>query len=336
MRLFTFSLGSRVSQTVFFLFLTLLASASLRAQVIIAGAPGIHSSNTVSADLPVPPLATRVCTVQLFTNLEFADFNTKNFNYTPPPSCPGPWAKVVFTADFTVTEGTQYDRTAQFYLGGANIFYGTTPEPRSNLSPFWRVERDITDLTSLLEAPQAGTALLGNYVGVYNGVDYDGIIYADAHLTFFSTDPESPAPLTPSLVAGIPGNGGAATLNTSTSVYEQTVTLPTNVTSAYLDVFAQGQSDDEFWYFSVPNNLTSLLEDYGNTGFRETEITIDGKPAGVAPVYPWIFTGGIDYFLWEPIPGVQTLNFKPFRVDLTPLCRPAFQRQNPHRRPPGL
>ena len=43
------------------------------------------------------------------------------------------------------------------------------------------------------------------------------------------------------------------------------------------------------------------------------------RPAGVAPVYPWIFTGGIDPYLWFPIPGVQTLNFTPYRVDLTPF-----------------
>ena len=49
-------------------------------------------------------------------------------------------------------------------------------------------------------------------------------------------------------------------------------------------------------------------------------MTIDGQPAGVAPVYPWIYTGGIDPYLWEPIPGVQTLDFKPYRVDLTPFA----------------
>ncbi len=70
----------------------------------------------------------------------------------------------------------------------------------------------------------------------------------------------------------------------------------------------------------VPNALANELESCGDTGFRETEITIDGIPAGVAPVYPWIYTGGIDPFLWAPIPGVQTLNFKPFRVDLTPFA----------------
>ncbi len=39
-----------------------------------------------------------------------------------------------------------------------------------------------------------------------------------------------------------------------------------------------------------------------------------------APVYPWIYTGGIDPFLWQPIPGVETLDFVPYRVDLTPFA----------------
>jgi hypothetical protein len=47
---------------------------------------------------------------------------------------------------------------------------------------------------------------------------------------------------------------------------------------------------------------------------------VDGAPAGVAPAYPWIFTGGINPRLWAPIPGVQTLDFKPFRVPLTPFA----------------
>src|SRR5213075_1128046 len=38
------------------------------------------------------------------------------------------------------------------------------------------------------------------------------------------------------------------------------------------------------------------------------------------PVYPWIYTGGIDPLLWRPIPGVQTFNFVPYRVDLTPFA----------------
>jgi hypothetical protein len=40
----------------------------------------------------------------------------------------------------------------------------------------------------------------------------------------------------------------------------------------------------------------------------------------VAPVYPWIYTGGIDPYLWQPIPGVQTFDFVPFHADLSPFA----------------
>jgi hypothetical protein len=130
-----------------------------------------------------------------------------------------------------------------------------------------------------------------------------------------------PAPRTPDIVVPIEGSGGdAGTLNTTTDQITQALSLPTNVESVYLDIIAQSQSNDEFWYFCVPNDQTTNLESCGNTAFRETEVTIDGKPAGVAPIYPWIYTGGIDPYLWEPIPGVQTLDFKPYRVNLTPFA----------------
>ncbi len=124
------------------------------AQIILAHEPVIGSSNTVSAEPRIPRENRAHCTVDLFSNLEFADYNTKNFSYTPPADCPGPYSKVIFAADFTVTKGRQYDRTAQFYLGGANIFYGTTAEPRAALSPYWHVENDITDLSALLKSPR--------------------------------------------------------------------------------------------------------------------------------------------------------------------------------------
>ena len=89
---------------------------------------------------------------------------------------------------------------------------------------------------------------------------------------------------------------------------------------AYLDVFAQSQSGDEFWYTCAPDDVAGELENCGSSAFRESEISIDGQPAGVAPVYPWIYTGGIDPYLWRPIPGVHTLNFEPYRVDLTPFA----------------
>jgi hypothetical protein len=291
------------------------------AQVVTPPAPQLGSSNTVSADPAVTRPNTRHCTVQLLHNQEFADFNAKPMMYTPPANCPGPWSRVVLSVDFTVTAGRQFDRTAEFFLGNANIFYGTTAEPRAKLSPTWHVERDETDLSALFKTSQTGQAILGNFVGTSGGVDYTGLIYANVWLDFYETDPSNPAPAVADQVVPVPNMpGGAGTLNTGTDVVSTAVTLPRNTESVYLDVFAQSQSADEFWYACVPNDVATELQSCPNTAFRETEITIDGKPAGTAPVFPWIFTGGIDPYLWEPIPGAQTLNFKPFRVNLTPFA----------------
>jgi len=306
------------------------SNAAVTQRLIVPPTPQIGSSNPITAEPPVSRPNTKPCVVELFQSLAFADFNTKTFNYTPPSACPGPWSKVVFTADFTVTAGRQFDRTAAFYLGHANIYYGTTAEPRSILSPSWHVERDVTDFTPIFKSTQSGEANIGNFVGVSGGVTYNGIIYANAALEFYPASGHDAAALTPDIVVPVNGAGGdAGTLNDTTSQITQSLNLPTNVERVYLDIIAQSQSGDEFWYFCVPSELASNLESCGNTAFRETEVAIDGQPAGVAPVYPWIYTGGIDPYLWEPIPGVQTLDFKPYRVDLTPFAG-LLSDGNPH------
>jgi Peptide N-acetyl-beta-D-glucosaminyl asparaginase amidase A len=302
--------------------LAALPASFARAQVVIApSTPQIGSSNPVTAAPLVARPSTKPCIVPLFSNLAFDNFTPASFNYTPPSDCKGPWSKVVFTADFTVSEGRQFDRTASFYLGHASIYYGTTAEPRAALSPSWHVERDVTDLSAIFKSDQTGEANIGNFVGVSGGVTYSGIIYANAALEFYPASWRDPAPAVPDVVVPVNGSGGdAGTLNTTTDSISQTLNLPENVESVYLDVISQNQSNDEFYYFCVPNDQANNLLSCGNTAFRETEIAIDGKPAGVAPVYPWIFTGGIDTALWEPIPGNQTLDFKPYRVNLTPFA----------------
>jgi hypothetical protein len=299
------------------LLLVFTCIGAAQAQVVLApSTPQVGSSNPVSAEPPVPRPNVKPCTVTLFTNAPFDNFNATSFNYAPPAACPGPWAKVILTADFTVSAGNQFDRTGWFYLGDINFFFGTTAEPRSNLSPSWHIERDVTDLTSVLKTAQPGSATIGNTV---NSTD-TSTIFANAALEFFPASQLALAPVTPDIVVGLSSGSNPAALNTTADQVSQTVNLPRNVEKVYLDVFAQSQIDDEFWYLCVPNDETGPLESCGNTAFRETEISIDGKPAGVAPVFPFIFTGGIDPFLWEPLPGVQTLDFKPYRVDLTPFA----------------
>jgi hypothetical protein len=284
-----------------------------------AGGPYVvGSGNTVTADPLVPRPSTTPCVVQLFSGASFYDFNVENYSFTPPADCPGPWAKVVLESDINLNAGIQYDRTANFWLGPVNIYFGTTAEPSPNLGPSWHIESDLTDYSSIFYTAQSGQAVIGNTLCC----GLTSTIYASASIEFYPLESGQAAPSSANVVLPLSAgpSGGTVTLGSTSSTLSGTFTMPTNIELAYLDVYAQGQSGDEFWYTCVPSDVASELQSCSNTGFRETEVTIDGQPAGVAPVFPWIFTGGIDPFLWFPIPGVQTLNFTPYRVNLTPFA----------------
>jgi hypothetical protein len=287
----------------------------------------VGSTNVAVADPTVPRPPGQPCVVTLFTNVSFDDFNARPYSYTPPAACNGAWSKVVLETDFSVTAGRQYDRTATLWLAGVNLYFGTTEEPSATVSPAWHVERDLTDYSALLRNAGQGQAIIGNLVND----TYTGVIHGTARLLFYPASARARAADAPDAVYPLGSDpvGSTATLNTSTDTLARTLTLPTNVERAYLDVFTQSQSNDEFWYTCVPDAYASETNECGGGNFREAEISIDGQPAGVAPVYPWVYTGGIDPYLWRPTPGVQALNFMPYRVDLTPFAG-QLSDGNPH------
>jgi len=296
----------------------------------------------VTADPVIPRPHGQPCKVQLFTGYTFAFFSdtTQTFPFAPPSSCTGPWKKVVFEADFSENGGVQFDRTASIFLNNTNVYFGTTPEPLAVLTNTWHVERDITDYSALLATPQTGTIVLGNCTTdcppPYNTL-LNGIFTVNADLEFYPVEQGESAPKgIPDMVLPLEQSNGSGGFNLPafvflpTDQFSTTFTLPTNVERAYLDVISQSQSTDEQWYACFPNDLSAINEVYGcgNTDFRETEITIDGQPAGISPVSAWVYTG----FLpdqWVPSPGIQTLNFVPYRVDLTPFAS-LLSDGNPH------
>jgi hypothetical protein len=184
--------------------------------------------------------------------------------------------------EFTVTAGRQFDRTASLYLGNTNIYFGTTAESRRTLSPSWHIERDVTDLSAAFHIAQSGQAI------VYNVVNsrFTGIIFGTDRLLSCLADACNPAPAVPDVIIPMSGVNSPYGLDTTASQVTATFNAPRNVERAYLDVIAQSQSNDEFWHLCVPNDAANKLQSCGNTAFRETEVMIDGKAAGVAPVYP--------------------------------------------------
>lgn len=291
----------------------------------------------VTADSLVPRPDQQPCVVPLFADYQFAFFSTsvQNFNFAPPSDCSGPWEKVVLEINFSENGGVQFDRTASMYIANTDIYFGTTPEPLAKLTNTWHVERDVTDYAALLTIPQQGTVVLANCTTdcppPYNTF-LNGIFTVNADLEFYPKDhghgnEKKQERRTPDLVLPLTqsnGSGGfnlPATLSSPTQQFSTTFSLPTNIEQVYMDVVSQSQSNDEQWYACFPNDLSkiNLVYGCGNTDFRETEVTIDGQPAGIAPVSPWVFTGFIPDE-WVPAPGAQTLDFVPYRVNLTPFA----------------
>ncbi|MGH8318158.1 MAG: peptide-N4-asparagine amidase [Steroidobacteraceae bacterium] len=300
--------------------------------------PAIGQQNVATADLLVSHPATKPCIVTLFQSDTFDDYSPRPFSYAPPANCPGPWAKVVFIAHFNENSGVQYDRTAYVFLGNANLYFGTTPEPTATLGPSWTVQSDVTAYSALLAAPRTGAVSIFNIVNS----TYTGVIHGSGFLYFYPFENhhgqgnqnqsgdqaqqsdyghggEVPGQSVPSAVYSLNSGNQPTYLDTPSDQLSQQFVFPKNMTGIDLVIVAQSQIGDEFWYTCVPNQYAGELQSCGNTGYRQVVVQVDGRTVAYAPVSPWIYTGGIDPFLWAPTPGAQTLNFTPYLVDLTPL-----------------
>lgn len=107
--------------------------------------------------------------------------------------------------------------------------------------------------------------------------------------------------------------GGMQTLSRTGQLASASVTFPDNLVRLDAQLFADGHGPCEEFWWSEP-------EQCGVGGpFRDVAVWIDGTLAGVAPVYPVLFTGASGPGLWEPIPSPRAWDLRPYRVDLTPF-----------------
>jgi len=197
---------------------------------------------TVTADPLVPRPSEQPCKVQLFSDYQFAFFSesSQGFQYTPPANCPGPWAAVVFEADFSENARQQFDRTASIYLANTDIYFGTTREPLATLTNTWHVERDVTDFSALRTAQQPGTIVLANCTSdcppPYNTLN--GIFTVSADLEFYPAQrqghaiPDAVMPLVQ--LNGSDGVNLPAFLFSPSDQLSTIFTLPLNIEQAYL------------------------------------------------------------------------------------------------------
>jgi hypothetical protein len=321
--------------------LAVLAGLLLFASAAIAQVPlVIGSGNTATPDAFLARPKTTPCDVQLFKDVisdlpvHGTRFTPILFTFNPPVDCPGPWSKIVFVGDFSVEAGRQLDRTFHVWLGGTNIFYGTSMEPSPDQARTMHMERDLTDYSMLFHQTQPGVVVLN----LFGGTDPDIIgirnkarTFGSAVLQFYPASSSEPAPATPDMVlpmSRIPNFGLEFFVGEAPSIigppnanFTRTFTFPKNIERIFLDIIPRNTSEDEFDYIDIPDpDVANGLQEFPESSFREVEISIDGQPAGLAMNYPRTTEGSIDPLLWRPTPGLQTLNYLPFRLDLTPFA----------------
>jgi peptide N-acetyl-beta-D-glucosaminyl asparaginase amidase A len=273
--------------------------------------------NPVTAAPPLIPPATTSCTVALAQTQPFPVPGGNGYDtpftgtIIPPSSCPGPWSMVVLNFTGSVT-GRQFDREAAVWIGNAMIYMGTTPEP-TPAGITWHAIKDVSEYSPFFAQPENYAIQVPNLV---NSV-FTGIIYITATLTFYQTSPNFPAATHPDTI--IPLSGSWLFLFKRTPLSVAPVTLPTNPDRIYLEMWAKGNSCDEFWYASQPDAYANANGLCGGGAFREIQVSIDGTLAGVVWPFPYVFTGGINPYLWRPIPAVDAFNEPPYLVDLTPF-----------------
>lgn len=290
------------------------------AAVILATGATVAATATAATD-PYPQVhgemvtgipSTPSCTDTIVTNYRF--HNTAYGSDAPftgdyVPTCSGPWSKVVLTMSANVHTGTQFDRIGDVLIGGIEMLHMTTPEGEAGETD-WTIQRDVTAYSSILGTRQPTYFIIGNQTDS----TYTGDFYGTLSLTFYATDAKTPAAVVPDQVVGLNSavNRGLPTRSGDQPV-TSTVTLPVDMTSLTGEVFASGHGSEEEDWWNAPFACAS-----GGIPYREVGISIDGQLAGIAPVFPTIYTGGYGPDFWRPIPSPRTYNLRPYVFDLSP------------------
>ncbi|KAK4698865.1 hypothetical protein P7C70_g7405, partial [Phenoliferia sp. Uapishka_3] len=292
--------------------------------------------NVNVAHPPVVPKGGRKCEVLLLKH-DFANsyYAPAIVDYVPPTRCGevGKWAAVVLNITVT-SNGTQFDRLGSISLSNVEIWRTSTAEP-TKTGIIWTALKDVTKYNPVFS--KKGRLMFDE--NNINDATYTGIFSTTLTAVFYEATPDFPTPKSADLI--IP-------LSTLSSTQSQmftypgdsstSITIPANTAEAYVEIYATGNSDEEFWYTNLPDEFSDEFDaDAGLIGkgpFREVQLLIDGAldeldKAGVVIPFPVIYTGGANPLLWRPIASLRAFDIPTFYIDITPYI-PLLSDDLPH------
>ncbi|MEW2576947.1 peptide-N4-asparagine amidase [Streptomyces syringium] len=270
---------------------------------------GTDWHDPVTATPPVATPDTTSCKVTV-AQTEFRDYTPYKSTYAPPEGCGDRWNKVVLRLEGSVA-GRQYDRLGYLRIGGVEVLRTSTPEP-SPEGIAWNVEKDVTRYAATLRSAQPVEMLIGNLVND----TYTGVIKVRVTLTFYAAEGRVKPAHTPDKVLTLDG------ARTEGGVHEGRLATPRNSERIVAEVYATGSGGgcEEFWYLTVPDAAPYSCK-AKNGPYREVQVSVDGRLAGIAAPFPTVWTGGwSNPFLWYVIPGPRAFDVRPVEYDLTPFA----------------
>lgn len=226
------------------------------------------------------------------------------------------------------TYGTQFDRLGHIFIGGSEIWRTSTPEPaKHNIT--WHNSKDVSAYTSLFKSPQDLVFLLNNVVDA----NYTGPLSINLVADYFNVPVsiEECESISETYSVARHADRIKSFSSSGGSVYaypedEITITLdglPRNTTKAVLDIFASGNSQEEFWYTHLFNeyyrNFPPEFVEGGHGPYRLVQAFVNDHFAGFSFLFPIIYTGGISPGLWNPIVGINAYDVPSYQVDITPF-----------------
>ncbi|KAK1750621.1 peptide N-acetyl-beta-D-glucosaminyl asparaginase amidase A-domain-containing protein [Echria macrotheca] len=252
-------------------------------------------------------------------------------NYTPP-DCKFNRVVLNFT---TVSQGRQFDRLAIMYFGDTEVWRTSTAEPTTPPGISWTYLKDMTEYLYFWRSPQKIIFDLGNLIDD----KYTGIFNTTMTATFFWSDVQTATAPPSDLIIPISARQAAANAASQFTVPAQNATntitsFPRNVRRAVFSVSANGQANEEFWWSNVlQSDIWTFNKTAGQlTGwspFREVQVLIDGRLAGVDWPFPVIFTGGVSPGLHRPVVSVEAFDLREKEIDITPFL-PLLCDGQPH------
>ncbi|KAK1982280.1 peptide N-acetyl-beta-D-glucosaminyl asparaginase amidase A-domain-containing protein [Colletotrichum cereale] len=268
--------------------------------------------------LPSGAAAEKAVTVTLMDHQFTNSYGTPFVGSYTPPGFDFDHVVINFTVE---VKGRQFDRWGSVYLGDVNIFATSTAEPTAN-GITWTWLKDVTPYLSLWKEPQTLIFQLDNVITDV----YTGLLNSTLTATFFNSPVQTGGQAPADLILPVSAEKSPVTASFWTYPEENataSLLFPRNVNRAVFSSSVKGQGAEEFWWSNVPQSAVDAFEPDvgaypGYSPFREVQVLVDGRLAGVHWPYPVIFTGGVVPQLHRPIVGIDAFDLRDHEIDISP------------------